>query len=223
MRAKAEYPTPESDESLWEYLHRKDLEALERGQLSSHSGAGVRPVRGAVFAQWRQCRTDRTGLRRVGGPDREPHSGRPRERRGRAQDGRGLTCCPSAIASSCRSARTSCPRCETWEPKVPSLLRNYLRLDPMSRERAIDAVEWAGKAVLDEGVAPCIVDFVGKLDESRRDRCVRHGHRTCAAEPVLLPAQSPTRAGAKIDKALVWRPDRTFWIASIAKRSTILR
>src|SRR4029077_5299773 len=58
------------------------------------------------------------------------------------------------------------PEVRTWEPKVPSLLRNYLRLEPMSRARAIQAVQDAGKTVLADGVAPVIVDFVGRFDET---------------------------------------------------------
>ena len=70
----------------------------------------------------------------------------------------------------------------TWEPKVPSLLRNYLRLDPMSRQCAIDAVERAGGTVLQQGVAPAIVDFVGKVDQPE------DGGKSSdiAIEPVLL-------------------------------------
>jgi hypothetical protein len=51
-----------------------------------------------------------------------------------------------------------------WEKKVPSLLRSYLRLEPISRSVAISAVEEAGKAVLAPGAAPAIVDFVGRPD-----------------------------------------------------------
>lgn len=55
---------------------------------------------------------------------------------------------------------------EGWKEQVPSLLRNRLRLLPMSRERAIQAVTSAGSAVLAAGVAEPLVDFVGNLDSS---------------------------------------------------------
>ena len=96
------------------------------------------------------------------------------------------------------------PEVRTWEAKVPSLLRNYLRLDPLSRARAVDAVECAGKAVLGEGVASVIVDFVGKLDE-RADAVETSA---MVIEPVLLSLccyqLNRRRApGSPIDQALV--------------------
>lgn len=56
------------------------------------------------------------------------------------------------------------PEIENWKEQVPSLLRNRLRLLPMSRERAIEAVTQAGVSVLAPGVAQMLVDFVGNLD-----------------------------------------------------------
>ena len=111
-RAKAEHSEPEQRRKLVGIPAPQGPGSVERRQLSAHAGAGVRSVRGAVFAQRRQCRADHAGLRRVGGPDREPHSGRHRAAQPPGPGGRGWTSRPSAIASSCRSARTSCPRCE---------------------------------------------------------------------------------------------------------------
>lgn len=53
------------------------------------------------------------------------------------------------------------PEIENWKEQVPSLLRNRLRLLPMFRERAIEAVKAAGAEVLAEGVAEPLVNFVG--------------------------------------------------------------
>ncbi|MDO9068394.1 MAG: WD40 repeat domain-containing protein, partial [Deltaproteobacteria bacterium] len=55
---------------------------------------------------------------------------------------------------------------EIWKDQVPSLLRNRLRLLPMSRVQAIEAIQQAGTAVLAEGAAERIVEFViGKKTE----------------------------------------------------------
>jgi hypothetical protein len=89
---------------------------------------------------------------------------------------------------------------KSWDGKVPSLLRNYLRLEPMTRQRAVEAIEHAGEAVLDEGVAPLIVDFVGGLAKRTNETDV-------VIEPVLLSLfcyqLNLRRRGSKIEKALV--------------------
>ena len=71
------------------------------------------------------------------------------------------------------------PEVETWKDKVPALLRNRLRLLPMSRERAIAAIQQAGKAILDKGVAERIVDFIANHEAGACD--IETG-----VEPVLL-------------------------------------
>src|SRR5262249_45088012 len=88
--------------------------------------------------------------------------------------------------------------------KVPSLLRNYLRLGPMSRQRAIEAIERAGTQVLDADVAPFIVDFVGKRDH----RADAVDATDLVIEPVLLSLccsqlNRRRRPGVRINKALV--------------------
>jgi WD40 repeat protein len=161
--AGAEYPTPEEHESLWEYLHRKDLEFWSSGNFL------LTPV--LVLDQFEELFS-----RSSGNPELI------------AQICDGLADLienriPTDVAGDSSRSRRSrldllsqryrvvisfredfLPDIRTWEHKVPSLLRHYLRLDPMSRLRAIDAVEHAGNAVLEEGVAQYIVDFVGRLD-----------------------------------------------------------
>ncbi|NGZ99251.1 MAG: hypothetical protein CV089_24615, partial [Nitrospira sp. WS110] len=96
------------------------------------------------------------------------------------------------------------PEIQTWEQKVPSLLKNYLRLSPMSRDRAIEAVTLAGKEVLDAEVAPFIVDLVGKRDHASDAA----NPSEMVIEPVLLSLccsrlNAQRTGGAKIDQALV--------------------
>ncbi|MDO8845198.1 ATP-binding protein [Methylicorpusculum sp.] len=71
------------------------------------------------------------------------------------------------------------PALKNWERDVPSLLKSWCQLKPLSRERAIRAVSQSGAAILAEGAAEEIVDFVGNLDKSQTE-----GDSTI--EPVLL-------------------------------------
>jgi len=96
------------------------------------------------------------------------------------------------------------PEFEGWKDQLPSLLRNRLRLLPMSRAQAVLAVEQAGAAVLQPGVAAHIVDFVASRDG---DEIGREGGGD-SVEPVLLSlccAQLNRRRvpGRPIDKALL--------------------
>jgi hypothetical protein len=109
------------------------------------------------------------------------------------------------IVLSCREDYL--PDLKSWERDVPSLLRNYLRLEPMTRQCAIEAVEESGQAVLADGVAPLIVDFVGKIDD----------RANWSSEPVIEPVllclccyqlNRRRHDGEKIDKALVDRAGR---------------
>ncbi|TXI20919.1 MAG: hypothetical protein E6Q62_00045 [Nitrosomonas sp.] len=162
---QADYPLPGDDESLWEYLHRKDLE------FWSQENFLLTPV--LIFDQFEEI-FSRSGnnnaelIQQVSDSLADLIENR----------------IPPEIASAASGSRRSnldllsqryrivlsfredfLPQIKTWERKVPSLLRNYLRLEPMSRQHAIEVVEQAGKAILCEGVAPFIVDFVGKLDQ----------------------------------------------------------
>jgi hypothetical protein len=94
------------------------------------------------------------------------------------------------------------PDLKSWEMNIPSLLRNYLRLEPMTRQCAIEAVREAGHAVLDDGVAPLIVDFVGEADGRASE------DNKAFIEPVLLclccyQLNRRRKKGKKINRALV--------------------
>jgi WD40 repeat protein len=195
------------DESLWEYLHRKDFEIWTTDNFP------LTPV--LVFDQFEEL-----FLRNDGNSKRTK----------RFLDGLGDLIenrIPVELRSDAAKPKRSkldlltqryrivlsfredfLPQVRVWEKKVPSLLRNYLRLEPMLRERAIAAVERSGAEVLDKGVAPVIVDFVGKGDEG--------ANRSGAADPVIEPVLlslccyqlNRQRDGKRIDKALVDRAGR---------------
>jgi hypothetical protein len=179
-RSKAEF-IPRGDESLWEYLHRKDLEIWTTDNFP------LTPV--LVFDQFEELFSSS-----VGNSDRTQQI---LDRLGDLIENR----IPVELCSDAAKAKRSkldllsqryrmvlsfredfLPQVRTWEKKVPSLLRNYLRLEPMPRERAIAAVERSGAEVLEKGVAPVIVDFVGKVDEGIN----RNDSAGTVIEPVLL-------------------------------------
>ena len=203
VRAKADYPAPGHDEDLWEYLHRKDLEVWSRDnflltpvlvfdqfeELFSRGGSNVELIQ-QVFDGLADLIENRIPT--------EIASEVPGPRRLRLD----LLSQRSRIVLSFRE--DFLPEVRTWEPKVPSLLRNCLRLDPMSRQRAIEAVEQAGNAVLSKGVAPCIVDFVGRLDQQEAVA----DPSSMTVEPVLLSLccyqlNRRRKPGAQIDETLV--------------------
>jgi len=97
------------------------------------------------------------------------------------------------------------PELRVWERKVPSLLRHYLRLEPMALEQAERAVQEAGAAVLAPGMERPIVEFVGGLGGE-----VLRGAPTI--EPALLSLTCTQlnlrRGGRLIDAALLARAGR---------------
>ncbi len=202
-RTNSEYPRPADDESLWEYLHRKDLE------IWSADNFPLTPV--LVFDQFEEL------FSRSGGNEEFIQ----RVFNGLADLIENRI--PAELASEAAGAKRSrldllsqryclvlsfredfLPEMRAWERKVPSLLRNYLRLTPMSRHCAIAAVEQSGKEVLEDGVAPSIVDFVGRRDL----RTEPSDASEMIIEPVLLSlfcAQLNRRRapGVRISQALV--------------------
>ena len=200
--AKAEYPAPINDESLWEYLHHKDPEIWSKDnfpltpvlvfdqfeELFSRSGGNVKLIQ-QVFdslADLIENRIPAELASEAAGPKRAR-----------------LDLLSQRYRTVLSFREDFLPDVRTWEKKVPSLLRNYLRLTPMSRRCAIDAVERAGKAVLDEDVAPWIVDFVGQHDRTTEAADTSD----MFIEPVLLSLccyqLNRRRIGTKIDKNLV--------------------
>jgi pSer/pThr/pTyr-binding forkhead associated (FHA) protein len=203
-RAGAEYPERNQGETLWDHLHREDLEIWSKDNFP------LMPV--LVFDQF-----DEMFSHRVDDPKRA-------EKRRNSLANLFENRIPAELASdaakrsrlnllslhyrvvlSCREDYL--PDLKSWEKDVPSLLRNYLRLEPMTRQCAIDTVEASGETVLADNVAPSIVDFVGKLDQraNRTDEAI--------IEPVLLclccyQLNRLRKDGEKISKELVDRAGR---------------
>jgi len=95
------------------------------------------------------------------------------------------------------------PEIRGWERKLPTLLRNFLRLEPLAYRQALEAVERAGQAVMESGAAKLFVDIVGKKDPASSTA-------EPDIEPVLLSLfgyelNLRRQPGHKIDRDLIER------------------
>ena len=175
----AEYPVFEAGENLWSYLHRRDLE------IWSQDNHLMTPV--FVFDQFEEvfagarpdlphprilCRDladlieNKIPATLVSGNPGKPLS-----------DKLDLLSQRYRVVLSFRE--DFLPALKNWELDVPSLLKNWCQLKPLSRVHAIEAVSESGAAIVAPGVAEEIVDFVGNLDKNRIEG-------DTAIEPVLL-------------------------------------
>ena len=80
------------------------------------------------------------------------------------------------------------PAVEGWKRELPSILRNRLRLLPMSAARAFEAVHETAPHLVDEELAKKIVDFVAAAQEDGAGKAAEtpHSMREFAVEPALL-------------------------------------
>jgi WD40 repeat protein len=153
----ADHTPPAPGESVWSYLHRSDLEIWSHGnhlltpvlvidqfeEVFSPRGAGLAdlgPVMNALgdLIESRvpdDLAADRAALARL-----DTQAQRYR------------------VLLSFREDYL--PAMKEWEKRVPSLLRNFFQLKPMTRAEAISAVREPGAKVLASGVDAAIVDFV---------------------------------------------------------------
>ncbi|KNZ31011.1 MAG: hypothetical protein AD742_19720 [Methylibium sp. NZG] len=193
----ADAPAPRADESLWAYLQRREWPVWTRDNFP------VTPVlvfdqfeelfsRGASEAHVNKVLESLADLvgDRLPAPlasDRE----KVRQLNLQAQQYR--------VVLSFRSDFLA--EVEAWEKQANLPRRESLHLTAMSRERAIDAVQTAGAAVLAPGVAAQIVDFLLSRDGDAAKR------RVTEVEPVLLSLccyqLNLVRGAGKIDAKLL--------------------
>jgi hypothetical protein len=179
VRAGAECPQRREGEGLWEYLHREDMEIWSKDNFL------LTPV--LVFDQFEELFSGKIGdVARVQQvrddladliENRIPVELASNEAKTR-QSRLNLISQHYRVVISFREDYL--PDLKSWEECVPSLLRNYLRLERMTRQCAIETVRESGQTVLDDGVAPLIVDFVGKVDKEANE------DNEAVIEPVLL-------------------------------------
>jgi hypothetical protein len=200
-RSAADFPRRGEGEDLWEYLHREHME------IWSSDNFPLIPV--LVFDQFEELFSGRVGdVSRIQQArnsladlieNRIPAELATEEAKSK-RSRLNLFSLQYRIVISCREDYL--PDLKSWEKDVPSLLRNCLRLEPMTRQCAIEAVERSGQTVLAHGVAPSIVDFVGRINggENKNTEAI--------IEPVLLclccyQLNRRRKGNERIDKELV--------------------
>ena len=177
--AAAEYPAWLEQESLWRYLHRRDLEIWSKDNYL------LTPV--LVFDQFEEIfshgKQNAAHIQSILNSLADLIENRIPNELANNNSNRNTFSKLDLMSQHYRvvlSFREDfLPEIEGWKEQVPSLLRNRLRLLPMSRERAVEAVTQAGASVLASGVAQMLVDFVGNLDASSSGSI-------SVIEPVLL-------------------------------------
>jgi hypothetical protein len=198
----ADFPPFEPGETLWLYVHRRELE------LWSQDNNLLTPV--LVFDQFEELFTqggfDVERVRRVCHELADLIENRIPTEITSSEDGRRAAAQLDVFSQRYRvilSFREDfLPDLKNWERDVPSLLKNWRQLQPMNREQAVAAAQ-SGAAVLAPGAADAIVNFVGNLEQTRIEG-------DSSIEPVLLSLccyqlnlRRQQRQAALIDAALV--------------------
>lgn len=176
---KTDFPEFGPSESLWGYLHRRELE------IWSPDNYLLTPV--LVFDQFEEV------FSRGGGDpeqlrllvhaladlieNRVPAELATGEESRRAAAQLDLFTQRYRVLLSFRE--DFLPHFKNWEKEIPSLLKNWWQLRLLSRQHAIEVVAKAGVEIVSPGTAEAIVGFVGNLEESRLGN-------EAAIEPVLL-------------------------------------
>ncbi len=201
--AGAEFTPPHPGETLWHYLHRRDLELWSADDYplvpvfvfdQFEELFAPRPLQAptveAVMADLGDLIESRVPAALTSGAD-------ARERLGAmALDKRRYVTLISFREDSLAAFKN-------WESRIPSLLRNFLALRPMSRKQAMQAVAGPGRDVIEPGVETNIVNFVGNLGRDASG-AIAEDH----IEPVLLSLcctqlNSRRAPGRRIDADLV--------------------
>ncbi|HRO58251.1 MAG TPA: hypothetical protein PK177_03645, partial [Burkholderiaceae bacterium] len=207
--AGADFPSREPDEDLWRYLHRCDFEVWSQDNFP------LVPV--LVFDQFEELFSRGGRHERIGAifdsladllENRIPHELSSDETSRELRRRFDLRTQRYRVLLSFRE--DFLPDIDGWKDKVPSLLDHRLRLLPMSREKAIAAVEQAGRDVLAPGIGPRIVDLVSRRARESADKPADTDRFAPTVEPVLLSLcctrlNRLREPGARIDAELVER------------------
>ncbi len=175
--AALERPPLRSGDGLWRYLHRKDFE-LWTADNHLCTPVLVLDQFEEVFSRSGATRKDLAPIFDALGDlveNRIPSSIASDKELGAALD---LIHQRYRVVLSFRE--DFLPDLRAWESRLPSMLRQSMRLLPMSRERAVEAVARAGEAVLALDTAAPIVDFIAGGQHDAQDT------GQTSVEPVML-------------------------------------
>jgi WD40 repeat protein len=199
--AAADFPAPDENESLWEYLHRADLE------LWSAHNHRLTPV--LVFDQFEELFTlgasnpDQVDKLRIELGDlvenRIPRTlAQQLERAGhRPLD---LHAQHYRIIVSLREDFLAELESSAWADAMPSLLQreNRMPLRPMSPAQALQAVHSTAPDLIDEALARVIVHFVSAAPQPQAARMALRGETTALGTTTTFAA-----AGSEVEPALL--------------------
>lgn len=155
--AGLERPARRDGEGLWAYLHRKDFELWT---VDNHLRTPVLVLDQfeEVFSRPGTTRRDLDAVFDVLGDLVENRI--PSDIASDKALSRSLDLMRQRFRVVLSFREDFLPDLRAWDARLPSLLRQSLRLLPMTRMQAVDAVQRAGQAVLAPGTAGPIVDFV---------------------------------------------------------------
>jgi tetratricopeptide (TPR) repeat protein len=185
-RAMVNAPRPGADETLWEYLHRRDVdfwgprnrlltpvivldqfeEVFTLGQRSEKTAARVAEFASELESVIEHRPPDAVRDRLELSPD----------------DALGYDFQRQSVKFILSLREDFLPQLDPWRSRMPSLLPHRFRLERMTGAQALGVVERAGRDLVEPAVAQQIVDFVSTSQRRREARSMERRD----VEPGLL-------------------------------------
>jgi tetratricopeptide (TPR) repeat protein len=185
-RAKIKGPRPTPGETLWEYFHRDDVdfwgprnrllipvivldqfeEVFTLGQRTEEASKRVADFSSELEALFEHRPPDAVRLRLEAHPDEASQYNLRKQ----------------AVKFVIALREDFLADLDPWRVRMPSLLPNRFRLEPMTGAQALDVVQRAGGALTDPDVAREIVDFVSTSRRRQTARAMEHRD----VEPAIL-------------------------------------
>jgi hypothetical protein len=185
-RAQIKGPRPSDGETLWEYFHRVDVdfwgprnrlltpvivldqfeEIFTLGHHSEISSARVAEFQKELEAQLEHRPPDAVRERLDAHPDEALRYDLKKQ----------------GVKFVITLREDFLPDLDPWRQRMPSLLPNRFRLEPMTGDQALEVVQRGGRDLVDEVVARDIVDFVSASQRKRSASALEERE----VEPALL-------------------------------------
>ncbi len=185
-RANIKGPRPSAGETLWEYFHRNDVdfwgprnrlltpvivldqfeEVFTLGQRTEDASKRVAEFSAELEALFEHRPPDAVRERLEAHPDEAQQYNLRRQ----------------AVKFVIALREDFLADLDPWRVRMPSLLPNRFRLEPMTGAQALDVVQRAGGALTDPEIAREIVDFVSTSRRRQAARAMEHRD----VEPAIL-------------------------------------